>query len=159
MTRVAVLIKNFTGAIPPLTEFQAQLWVLRILNLLPQANLQHLSPSFDPVAEDWYKLNKRPGARVRHGVDHETYAYQLALDIGSAPSALQVLQHGWKVFIVWACGANFNTKFRLVGPWKWEGAQEVMETEMWELITRRPFMWGESSFPLHCMSRSTSSLF
>ena len=142
-----LLIRNApTGAIPPLTEFQAQLWILRILNLLPHSNLQHLSPAFDPDAEEWYKLKPRPGARVRHGVDHETYAYQLALDIGSAPSAQEVMQYGWKVFTAWACGANFNTKFRLVGPWKWEGAEKVMDTEVWELITRRPFFWGEFLF-------------
>jgi dimethylaniline monooxygenase (N-oxide forming) len=135
------------GAIPPLTEFQAQLWILRILNLLPRSNLQHLSPSFDPDAEEWYKLQVGPRARVRHGVDHETYAYQLALDIGSAPSALQVAQHGWKVFVAWAFGANFNTKFRLVGPWKWGGAEEVMEMEIYELITRRAFFWGMLSIP------------
>ena len=126
-----------------MAEFQAQLWVLRILNLLPQSTLQSLSPSFDPGANEWYTLKPGPGARIHHGIDHENYAYQLALDIGSAPSALQVLQHGYKVFIAWAFGANFNTKFRLIGPWKWEGADEVMRTEIWELVNRRPVVWGE----------------
>ena len=133
-----------SGAIPPLAEFQAQLWVLRILNLLPQANLQSLSLALGPEVEYWYKLKPPPGARVRHGVDHECYAYQLALDIGSAPSVFDIAKHGWQVFIAWACGANFNTKFRIIGPWKWDGAVEVMRTEMWTLITRRPFFWGKS---------------
>lgn len=130
------------GAIPPLAEFQAQLWVLRILNLLPQANLRSLSPIQNPDAEEWYRLKPKPDVRIHHGVDHESYAYQVALDMGSAPSVFQVLMHGWKVFIVWAFGANMNTKFRLVGPWQWEGAEGVMKGEMWELINRRPFFWG-----------------
>ncbi|OCT52237.1 Dimethylaniline monooxygenase [Cladophialophora carrionii] len=135
-------IRPQLGAIPPLAEFQAQLWILRILNLLPESNLRHLSPSYDPDAEEWYKLKPRAGARVRHGVDHESYAYQLALDMGAAPSIVDVLKCGRKVFIAWAFGANFNTKFRLVGPWKWDGAAEIMRTEMYELITRRPVFWG-----------------
>ncbi|EXJ66093.1 uncharacterized protein A1O5_10708 [Cladophialophora psammophila CBS 110553] len=134
------------GAIPPLAEFQAQLWVLRILNLLPEASLRSLDPALNPDGEEWYRLKTKPEHRIHHGVDHESYAYQLALDMGSAPSAAQVLKHGWKVFIVWACGCNMNTKFRLVGPWRWEGAEGMMKGEMWELIKRRPFVWGEFFF-------------
>jgi dimethylaniline monooxygenase (N-oxide forming) len=139
--------ETLPGAIPPLTEFQAQLWVLRILNLLPQSNLQHLSPSYDPDAEEWYKLKPRAGARILHGVDHETYAYQLALDMGAAPSIFDVLKYGRKVFIAWAFGANYNTKFRLVGPWKWDGAAEIMRTEIYELVQRRPLVWGKCRIP------------
>lgn len=101
----------------------------------------------NPDGEDWYRLKPDPNARVQHGVDHESYAYQVALDIGSAPSVSQVLPFGWKIFLVWAFGANMNTKFRLVGPWKWDGAESVMKGELWELINRRPFVWGECSLP------------
>lgn len=53
------------------------------------------------------------------GVDHERYAYQLALDMGTASRAGYVLKkHGWKVFFTWAMELNFNTKFRIVGPWR-----------------------------------------
>jgi dimethylaniline monooxygenase (N-oxide forming) len=56
------------------------------------------------------------------------------LDISSAPSFTQVLGFGPKTAWTWAMGSNFNTKFRLVGPWKWEGAKEVMENESWNVV-------------------------
>ncbi|KAF2099030.1 FAD/NAD(P)-binding domain-containing protein [Rhizodiscina lignyota] len=120
------------GAIPPLAEFQAQLWTLAILHRLPNA----LKP------EDNYCLHTPPTARIHYGVDHESYAYQLALDVGSAPSIWEVAQHGWKVLLVWALGVNFNTKFRLVGPWKDDTAPDIMKTELWETITRRGGFFG-----------------
>ena len=120
------------GAIPPLTEFQAQLWTMQLLGQLPK-KLDH---------EDWYELRSTPDARIHHGVDHESYAYQLALDIGFAPSFWFMLRRGWKVFAVWALSSNYNTNFRLEGPWKWEGAQHVMETELYAPIPRRDIVWG-----------------
>jgi dimethylaniline monooxygenase (N-oxide forming) len=48
----------------------------------------------------------------------------------SAPFFTQVLAKGWKITLVWALGANFNTEFRLVGPWKWDGAEELLKTGM-----------------------------
>lgn len=93
--------------------------------------------------EDDYRLRVLPNSRIQYGVDHESYAYQLAVDMESAPSFPQVLSRGWKITLVWALGANFNTKFRLVGPWKWIGAEELLETEMWETITRRGGFFGE----------------
>lgn len=64
-------------------------------------------------------------------------SYRLACDIGAAPSATQVLSFGIKTFLTWALGPNFNTKFRLVGPWTWDGAAAVMEGELWTVIRRR----------------------
>ena len=84
-----------------------------------------------------------PKSRIQYGVDHESYAYQLAIDMESAPSFFQVLARGWKMTLVWALGANFNAKFRLVGPWAWYGAWEVLEGECWETITRRGGFFGE----------------
>lgn len=56
-------------------------------------------------------------------VDHESYAYQLAVDMGAAPTATHVWRtYGAAVFATWAMGPNFNTKFRLVGPWSGRGA-------------------------------------
>ena len=49
---------------------------------------------------------------------------------------------GLKMTTVWALSVNVNTKFRLVGPWKWEGARDVMEGEIWETITRRRAFFG-----------------
>jgi len=108
-------------------------------------------------------------------VDHESYAYQLALDMGSAPGFWEVLKLGWnyrtsvapqggggkggkghkgdntgggnnegwyKLPLVWALGANFNTKFRLGGPWRWEGASQVLVEELWDTIERRGGLFG-----------------
>ncbi|KHJ35156.1 putative dimethylaniline monooxygenase [Erysiphe necator] len=84
-----------------------------------------------------------PKSRITYGVDHESYAYQLALDIGAAPSFTQVLLLGWKTTVSWALSANVNPKFRLVGPWQWNGAKEIMEGEVWDTITRRRFFFGK----------------
>jgi Flavin-binding monooxygenase-like len=121
------------GAIPPLAELQAQLWTLSLLDRLP-------TPL---TVQDHYKLHHLPGSRVTYGVDHESYAYQLALDMGGAAGFTQVLGMGWKVAVTWALGANVNTKFRLVGPWKWEDAAKVMETEIWETVARRRGFFGQ----------------
>ena len=120
------------GAIPPLAELQAQLWTLSLLSRLPAP----LTP------QDHYKRHHPPGSRVKYGVDHESYAYQLALDMGSAPSFTKVIGMGWKVAVTWALSAQVNTKFRLTGPWKWERAKKVMETEIWETVARRRGFFG-----------------
>lgn len=80
--------------------------------------------------------------RIQYGVDHENYAYQLAIDMESAPSALYMLTRGPKMFITWALGANFNTKFRLIGPWAFEGAEDIMKGELWQTVTRRGGFFG-----------------
>ncbi|KAI0160025.1 FAD/NAD(P)-binding domain-containing protein [Hypoxylon sp. FL1284] len=141
------------GAIPPLAEFQAQLWVLNLL-----APERVVGAPLLPQDEPHYRLVYRKHARVRYGVDHESYAYQLALDMGSAPSFSEVLRLGfsqgrdpsmggstgcwWKLPLTWALGANFNTKFRLLGPWTWEGASEVVITEFWDTVARRELFFG-----------------
>lgn len=141
------------GAIPPLAEFQAQLW---ILNLLAPARV--VGAPLSPHDEPHYRLFSKKHARITYGVDHESYAYQLGLDMGSAPSFFDILHvgcskstaeggtvssgHWWKMILVWALGANFNTKFRLRGPWAWDGANEVMVTEFWDTIARREIFFG-----------------
>jgi dimethylaniline monooxygenase (N-oxide forming) len=57
--------------------------------------------------------------------------------MGSAPTISFVASKGWKVLYTWAMGSNFNPKFRLVGPWKWEdGAAEIMATELFDVVKR-----------------------
>ncbi|EGU72840.1 hypothetical protein FOXB_16641, partial [Fusarium oxysporum f. sp. conglutinans Fo5176] len=98
-------VRPSLGAIPPLAEMQAQL---------------------------------KPADRVTYGVDHESYAYQLALDMNSAPGIVDIwritrttqiltMHSMCRLLIIWAFGAHFNTKFRLIGPWVWDGATEVLE--------------------------------
>ncbi|KAI1451860.1 FAD/NAD(P)-binding domain-containing protein [Annulohypoxylon moriforme] len=139
------------GAIPPLTEFQAQLWVLNLLSPERVAGAPLLSED-----EGHYRLISKTDSRIRFGVDHESYAYQLALDMGSAPSFGDILRLGfsgtkdgsdnsgcwYKLPLTWALGANFNTKFRLIGPWKWDGALKVMVTEFWDTVARRQMFFG-----------------
>lgn len=120
------------GAIPPLAELQAQLWTLNLLGRLPAP----LTP------EDHYRLHHPPTSRVKYGVDYESYAYQLACDMGSAPCFTEILGMGWKMTATWALSVQCNPKFRLTGPWKWEGAKEVMETEIWATISRRRGFFG-----------------
>lgn len=87
-----------------------------------------------------YKLRCRAGFDLhatKRAVDHESYAYQLALDIGAAPTITYVMTKGWKVFFTWAMGSNFNPKFRMVGPWKRESeAVGVMENELFSVVKR-----------------------
>lgn len=69
-----------------------------------------------------YKLKSRDKdhdfAATKRAVDQESYVYQLALDMGSAPTWTHVLGDlGREVFFTWAMGPNFPSKFRLVGPW------------------------------------------
>lgn len=131
-------VRPSLGAIPPLSEMQAQLWVTHLL-------ARHRIPRPLCASDEWhYSLRSVPEARVRCGVDHESYAYQLALDMNSAPGLMDVVGF-WslKLLVVWALGANLNTKFRLRGPWQWDGASAVLTSrEIWETITRRPIIFG-----------------
>lgn len=99
-------------------------------------------PSSIPAYELDYSLHARNGrnfAQLKGGVDHEAYAYQLALDIGAAPKLGYVLSWGPSFFRTWAMGPNFNTKFRLVGPWKDEKvALCIMKTELKKVVRRWP---------------------
>ncbi|KAH7192886.1 dimethylaniline monooxygenase [Fusarium flagelliforme] len=131
------------GAIPPLAEMQAQVWVF---NLVSPHKL-----SLQLEDEEHYRLHTKPTARVTYGVDHEIYAYQLALDMNSAPSLTDILKRAsftdlgtaFRLLVIWAFGAHFNTKFRLIGPWAWEGAEELLVSdEFWQTITRRPILFG-----------------
>ncbi|KAL5594051.1 hypothetical protein BROUX41_001103 [Berkeleyomyces rouxiae] len=130
------------GAIPPLAELQAQLWVYRYLQHRYSSAVPATFPNAVTPYDLSYELHTRCGydlAMAKGGVDHECYAYQLALDMGAAPTASHVwrLRRSWKLPYTWAMGANFNTKFRLVGPWKSERrAVEIMETELFGVVKR-----------------------
>ncbi|RFU77763.1 dimethylaniline monooxygenase [Trichoderma arundinaceum] len=128
------------GAIPPLAEMQAMLFTMNLVNRIPKP--------LDPEDEWHYRIIHSHDARVTYGVEHDSYAYQLAKDIDGAPTFTEVLKvalqtkKGWRLPYIWAAGASFNTKFRLRGPWKWEGAGEVMTGELWETIQRREGLFG-----------------
>ncbi|OAA71272.1 dimethylaniline monooxygenase [Cordyceps fumosorosea ARSEF 2679] len=135
-------VRPSIGAIPPLAELQAQLWVLRLLQRsLPGDVVAHRAGDAVEGYEVDYKLRARAGYdlfRDRRGVDHESYAYQLALDMGAAPTLGSVLaRRDARCLYAWAMGPNFNTKFRLVGPWRDEAvAAAVMRGELYEVVRR-----------------------
>ncbi|KAK2685858.1 hypothetical protein QWA68_015036 [Fusarium oxysporum] len=123
----------------------AQLW---ILNILAPEKIPHPLRATD---EEHYRLKLPPDSRIEYGVDHESYVYQLALDMNSAIGLWDVLaiaqkkhvRDGWRLLVVWAFGAHFNTKFRLLGPWQWSGAADMLiSEEFWQTITRRPLFFG-----------------
>jgi dimethylaniline monooxygenase (N-oxide forming) len=129
------------GAIPPLAEMQAQLWVLRLLQLHPSTKVP-VTRDTNAVSHyelDW-KIHARAGYDLftkKRAVEHESYAYQLALDMGSAPTITHVWSKGWKIFFTWAMGSNFNPKFRMIGPWKSPSyAEHIMSNELFNVVKR-----------------------
>ncbi|KOS20672.1 Dimethylaniline monooxygenase 1 [Escovopsis weberi] len=139
------------GAIPPLAELQAQLWIANLLapRMLPGPPR--------PELEKHFRLDHPPESRINYGVDHESYAYQLAVDLGSAPGLTDILGLVWerpglqalKLLLIWGLGANFNTKYRVMGPWKWDEAVDVLTSdEFWHTLTRRPLVFGHLMFSL-----------
>lgn len=90
-------VRPSLGAIPPLCELQAQTWVLGLVNKLPPGPMRDFS----------YKLQFRQFRREyeQFVVDHESYAYQLALDMGAAPGFMEVVGFGWKVAFTWVSGS------------------------------------------------------
>jgi dimethylaniline monooxygenase (N-oxide forming) len=117
---------------------QAQLWILSLLSRTG------FSPPLYLIPQDHYKLQPLPNSRINYGVDHESYAYQLACDMGTAPSFTELLNtfKSPRLLASWALSANVNPKFRLVGPWKWDGARDVMEGEIWDTVRRRRGFFG-----------------
>jgi hypothetical protein len=157
------------GAIPPLSELQAQLWVYRWLqhfhgNKLVRKDVCSSDDCTAPLLSDVkpdegviapYELDYALHARgsydffsAKRGVDHESYAYQLALDMGAAPTFWHMVRkHGWKTVYTWAMGPNFNSKFRLVGPWaNTRVAVPIMEGELFGVVKRSGGLFCE--FPL-----------
>ncbi|KAH8658583.1 hypothetical protein BGZ61DRAFT_404172 [Ilyonectria robusta] len=132
---------NF-GAIPALAELQSMLFIQNLVGQLPP---------LDPEDEYHYRLIVPPSARIGYGVEHDSYAYQLAKDMTIAPSFTDILRlsfgasRGWRLPWVWAAGGALNPKFRLVGPWKWDGAADVLTGECWETISRRKNIFGNLS--------------
>jgi dimethylaniline monooxygenase (N-oxide forming) len=140
------------GAIPPLAELQAQLWVLRLVQSSRSHNLKTAvaaSTGENVVTRDVnaltayeldYEIHPRAGRDLfteKLAVDHECYAYQLALDMGTAPTFSYIRRQGFRVLWTWAMGSNFNTKFRLVGPWRdEERALEIMRGELFGVCKR-----------------------
>ena len=149
------------GAIPPLAEMQAMLWVSNMVQRLePSARIPGLLGKALPklrTSEQWhYMLTRDSDNRINYGVDHDSYAYQLAVDMDCAPSFTELLAiswcrgwvRGWNIIPTWAFVSQVNTKFRLRGPWKWDGAADVLHGEMWTLVERNGGFIGTSLKPV-----------
>lgn len=80
------------GAIPPMAEMQAQLFLLLSTGRIPT-----------PTSPETYHLLHSPNSRIQYGVDYSTYMATLAKDMDAAPSIGRLLlDHGLFVtFIYW----------------------------------------------------------
>ncbi|KAJ4057438.1 hypothetical protein NW760_15488 [Fusarium oxysporum] len=77
--------------------------------------------------------------------------------MNSAPGITDILnlmrrsgiRDAYRLLVLWAFGAHFNAKFRLVGPWAWEHAQGLLVSgEFWQTITRRPIIFDHFLFSI-----------
>ncbi|KAI1337668.1 hypothetical protein F5Y15DRAFT_417808 [Xylariaceae sp. FL0016] len=145
------------GAIPTVSEMQAMLWVTKLIQQLqPSIPMSSLSCRSLPElrqTEQWhYMLTRDADDRITYGIDHDSYVHQLACDLGCAPSIVDLLRiswargwrNGWNIIPAWAFTSQINTKFRLRGPWYWEGAADVLHGEIWTLVERNGGFTGLS---------------
>ncbi|KAK4639942.1 LOW QUALITY PROTEIN: hypothetical protein QC761_700450 [Podospora bellae-mahoneyi] len=117
------------GAIPPLAEMQAQLWILSIM--VPER-----VPELRPEDEPHYR------ARIA-GSDMVTIMRAISsIGYNSAVGFAEIVKRSWerrewRLAIAWALGVNVNPKFRSRGPWRCDGPERLLETEVWETMCRR----------------------
>lgn len=84
-------VRPGVGAIPPISEMQAQLWTLILRG--------KLSP---PSSTPHYYLLVKEQARIKYGVDYSSYVAQLATDMGSQPSLRELWwKHGTLVLLTY----------------------------------------------------------
>lgn len=120
-------VRPGVGAIPPIAEMQAQLWTLILRQKIPY-----------PLSTPQYYLLVKENARIKYGVDYSSYVSTLAKDMGSAPGLGKLWwEYGTEVMLIYCFGASFPTFYRLLGPYKHEGARRIVETEIWDTIKRR----------------------
>jgi dimethylaniline monooxygenase (N-oxide forming) len=94
-----------------------------------------------PTSAPHYHLLSAPSSRIQYGVDHSAYMSTLAKDYGGAPDLLDLWKAcGWKVLLAYCFGASFVTFYRLTGPFAFEGARKITETELAETILRRGYL-------------------
>ncbi|KAI8905368.1 hypothetical protein DFJ77DRAFT_484481 [Powellomyces hirtus] len=124
------LVRPNVGAIPPIAEMQAMWWTLVLQGKLDPKSLD--------AADTHYKLLPTASGRISYGVDHSAYTYQLAVDMKAAPSLLQGdLLRTPRLLAAYCLCAAFTPLFRLVGPFRWDGAAEIVTGELWETVARR----------------------
>lgn len=125
-------VRPNVGAIPPLAEMQAMWWL--------QVLVGNLKPEDCREKHGHWKLLELEHRRLKYAIDHSSYVYQLAKDIKATPSVYPpspIFYKQPKLLLIYAMGASFNTFFRLVGPYAFPEAGEIMRGELWETVTRR----------------------
>lgn len=122
-------VRPTVGAIPPIAEQQALWYTAHLLGYMPKL----------PTTPSHYNILSPDGARIAYGVDHGGYVSQLGRDFGGAPSLLELWQvYGITTLFTYAFGASFVAFYRLTGPFRFEGVQEVVEGELLhETVLRR----------------------
>ncbi|KAK3681558.1 hypothetical protein B0T22DRAFT_298410 [Podospora appendiculata] len=158
-------LRPTVGAIPPVAEMQAMLWVVNMVQRFePTATIPGLVAGKNRLPalrarDQWhYMLLRDAKDRVRDVIDHDSYVYQLACDMDCAPSITDLVQiswqrgwkRGWNILPCWALVSQINTKFRLRGPWAWDGAADVVHGELWTIIERKGSVIGiflQTAFP------------
>ncbi|KAJ2898042.1 Dimethylaniline monooxygenase [N-oxide-forming] 2 [Zalerion maritima] len=134
-------VRPTIGAIPPLAEMQAMHWIQHLLaSKVPVAMPPRSPHAIEPYELD-FCLKRRDGRDLwknKRGIEGESYTYQLALDMGAAPSFTWALKNcGWKALWTWGMGPNFNPKFLLIGPWeKRKTGMEILGGELWGVTSR-----------------------
>lgn len=152
------------GAIPTVAEMQAMLWTLTIIeHLTPEVAIPGLYGKKLPAlkaSEQWhYMLQPKEGERIHYGIDHDSYVAQIAKDMDCDAGMRDLLKIswsrgwrlGWNIIPTWMFVSQVNTKFRLRGPWKWEGAADVLHTELWSIVQRNGGFTGQSF--LFCLNK------
>jgi dimethylaniline monooxygenase (N-oxide forming) len=125
-------VRPNVGAIPPIAEMQAMWWVRVLQNKLDPSKLIEPEPH-------WRLLSPKT-KRIQYGIDHSSYVYQLAKDTGSTPSFFPpspIFYRQPKLALAYAMAASFNTCFRLVGPFAFPEAPDIVLGELFETVTRR----------------------
>jgi dimethylaniline monooxygenase (N-oxide forming) len=120
-------VRPGVGAIPPIAEQQSLWWIALITGKMAL-----------PTSPSHYHLLSPESSRIKYGVDHSAYMSQLARDFGGAPGLYQLYKaHGLRVVFIYCFGASFTTFYRLVGPFKFPGAREIVTGELAGTIRKR----------------------
>ena len=138
-------VRPNVGAIPPMSELQVYYWLSfmegNILSsgqgLFGNGNTYQL-----------YGQNQRTSA---YAVDYGAYMHGLAREMGAEPSIGDLVVRSPKSLFAWAMGQAYVTFFRLQGPFRWDGALDVSENELFRPVLARPLISNILFFSIICL--------
>jgi dimethylaniline monooxygenase (N-oxide forming) len=117
-------VRPNVGAIPPMSELQAMWWCEKLAGRVQRSGRTD------------YRLQEH---KLDYAVDYGTYMFVLAAEIDAAPS-LRSLVSKPKQLAACAFGQAHVPIFRLLGPFASADCEDVVETELFQVLFRRPFM-------------------